>query len=472
MPTSNSPVSVASSSSAASAGGSVINVAQLVSQLVAVTRAPKDSIINTQTAAVTTKISALGTLKGALSTFQSALSTIDTPSAFNAVTAGTNNPSIFTATATASATTGSYSIGVTQLAQGQQIVSNAFTGSNPTVGTGTLKLSLGGTSFNVAVSSTNNTVAGLAAAINSATGNPGITATVINGTDGAHLVLSSTQTGAANTIQVTETDAGTGLSALTYGTGNTTHYKQNFAAQDAQFTLSGIPHTSASNTVSDALNGVTLTLTGTNATGTTATLNVTSDTTTISTNVQAFVTAYNTMVAALKPLGSYDKTTGTAGPMLGDPVLTGIQSTVQHTLYGFVNTGSSSYNSLVSVGITANQDGTLSFNQAKFQTALTAAPTAVSKLFSSTTGVAAQLNTTITNELGTGGVVDSRSKTLIGQENALAQQTTDLNTQMAQLTASMTQQYSSLNTLLSSLQTTSAYLSQQFAALPTVQTKA
>jgi flagellar hook-associated protein 2 len=470
----STPVSVASSSSAASAGGSVIDVSTLVSQLVAATRAPQDSIISTETQTVTTQISALGTLKSALSTFQDSLSAIDTPTAFNAETANSSDSTVFTATADSDATTGSYSIGVTQLASAQQLVSGALTGT--TVGTGTLQLSLGGTSFNVSVDSTDNSVSGLAATINSASGNPGITATVINGTDGAHLVLSSTQTGAANTIQVSETDGGTSLSALTYGTGNTANYTQNSKAQDAEFTVSGIAHTSASNTVSDALNGVTLTLTGASPTTTTdgttsttaSTLTVASDTSTISTNVQAFVTAYNTLVDAIQPLDSYDSTSGTAGPMLGDPVLSGIQNEIKSALYGLVNTGSSTYNSLASVGITTNSDGTLSFNATTFQTALTAAPSAVSSLFSSTNGVAAQLNTTINNELASGGVIDSRSNTLVGQENALTTQTNTLDTQMTALTASLTQQYSTLNTLLSSLQTTSAYLTQQFAALPKV----
>jgi flagellar hook-associated protein 2 len=472
----STPVSVASSSSAAAAGGSVIDVSTLVSQLVAATRAPQDSIISTETQTATTQISALGTLKSALSTFQSSLSAIDTPTAFNAETANSSDSTVFTATADSDATTGSYSIGVTQLASAQQIVSNVFTGTDPTVGTGTLQLSLGGTSFNVPVNSTNNTVAGLAASINSATGNPGITATVINGTDGAHLVLSSTQTGQANTIQVSETDGGTGLSALTYSSGSTGNYTQNSKAQDAEFTVSGIAHTSASNTVSDALSGVTLTLTGTSATtgtGSTATtstsaLTVASDTSTISTNVQAFVTAYNALITAIQPLDSFDPTSGTAGPMLGDPVLSGIQNEIKSSLYGLVNTGSSTYNSLAAVGITTNSDGSLSFNQSQFQTALTAAPTAVSNLFSSSTGVAATLNTTITNELSSGGIIASRSNTLVSQENALTTQTNTLNTQMSALTASLTQQYSTLNTLLSSLQTTSAYLTQQFAALPTV----
>lgn len=472
----SSPVSIASSSSAAAAGGSVIDVASLVSQLVTATRSPKDAIISQKTQAVTTQISAIGALKGALSTFQGTLGTIDTASAFNAEVANTSNSSVFTATATADAVTGSYSVSVSQLAQAQQIVSGALgasVGATP-IGTGTLKLSLGGASFNVAITSANNSPASVAAAINSAKGNPGITATVINGTDGSHLVLSSALTGASNNISVTETDGGTGLSMLTYGTGNTTTYKENSAAQDAHFSISGINYTNSSNTVTDALAGVTLSLTGTTpatGAGSTATLNVASDTSTIITNIQAFVDGYNAMVKAVQPLGSFDQTTGTAGPMLGDPVLSGIQNQLRSTLYSIVNTGSSTYNTLASVGITTNSNGTLTLNTAKLQTAMTTAPKAVSTLFSGTGGVASGLNSVINNQLGSGGIISSRSSTLIKQENDLTKQTNDLNDQMKQMAAALTQQYAHLNTLLSSLQTTSAYLTQQFAALPQVQTK-
>jgi flagellar hook-associated protein 2 len=472
----SSPVSIASNSSSAAAGGSVIDVNSLVSQLVAATRAGQDATISKQTQAVTTQISALGTLKGALSTFQDSLSTIDTVSAFNAATATSSDATVFKATAGSDAQPGNYSVSVSQLASAQQLVSKPFTGGgSDTVGTGTLQVSLGANSFNINVDSTNNTVAKLASAINSAAGNPGVVATVITGSDGAHLVLSSAQTGAANTIKLTETDGGTGLSGVTYDPGNTANFTENAKAQDAQFSISGIPHTSASNTVSDALNGITLTLTGVSkagaAPGTLAStqLAVASDTDTITTNVSAFVDAYNAMVKAIKPLGSFDQTTQTAGPMLGDATLQGVQNDIRSALYGLVNTGSSTYNSLASVGITTNKDGTLSFNKTKFQTSLASAPTAVTQLFAGSKGVAATLESRINSELNSGGAIDSRSKTLIKQENALTDRTTKLNDQMTALTASLTQQYSHLNTLLSSLQSMSAYLSQQFNSLPKVQ---
>jgi flagellar hook-associated protein 2 len=472
-------VSVASSNSAGAAGGSVINVSELVSELVSASQAPQESIISNQTQSVTAQISAVGSLQSALSTFQSSLSALDTPEAFGSESATSSNTAAFTATAGSAAVLGTYSVSVTQLAQAQQLVSNAFAGgASATTGTGTLQLSLGGTSFSVTVNGSNDTVAGIAAAINSATGNPGIEASVVTGTDGAHLVLTSSLTGASNTIQVSETDGGTGLSDLTYGTGNTANYTEPTGGtpQDAEFSIAGVAYTSASNTVTDALSGVTLSLTGTTTTttsGTTtdtpATLTVATNTSSIVTNIQAFVSAYNTMQSSLASLGSYSSTTDTAGPMMGNPLLLGIQNELNSALYSIVDTGSSTYNSLASIGITTNSDGSLSLNQATLSTALSSDYSAVSQLFSGTNGVATSLNSQITSDLGAGGPISTTSQTLVQQENSLTEQSDQLQQQMNALSASLTQQYSSLNTLLSSLQTTSSYLTQAFASLPQVQ---
>ena len=462
------PVSVASNTSSGATGGSVINVSSLVSQLVAATEAPQQTQIANQTSAVTANISALGTLQSALSTFQQSLSSLSTPSAFNSETANSSDATAFTATANANAVSGNYGVTIANLAGAQQLLSAPFTGgSSATVGTGTLSLSLAGASFSVAIDSTDHTLSGIAAAINGASGNPGISATVIQGTDGAHLLLSSTQTGATNTFTVTETDGGNALAALTYGTGNTANYTQQAAAQDASFSVAGVAYTSPSNTVSDALSGVTLDLLAPTATGSNAALTVANDTSSVASNIQGFVTAYNTLQTALSGLGDYNSSSGTAGPLLGNPVLTGIESQIQRVLYSFV--GNSAYNSLASIGITTNSDGSLALSSATLQTALSSNFSAVSQLFSGNNGVAAQLNSQITADLGAGGSIPSYGQTLTSQENALTTQSNTLNTQMAALTASLTQQYATLNTLLSSLQSTSSYLTQAFASLPTVQ---
>jgi flagellar hook-associated protein 2 len=203
-PVTTTPVSVASSSSSGAAGGSVINVSSLVSELVAASQAPQQALITNQTQAVTANISALGTLKSALSTFQSSLTSLSSPTAFNAVTASSSEQDVVSATASSNAVAGSYGVTVSALASAQQLLSGGFIGGpGATVGTGTLTLSVGGASFSVAINGSDDTVSGIANAINAASTNTGITATVIAGADGAHLLLSSSQTGAANTITVT-----------------------------------------------------------------------------------------------------------------------------------------------------------------------------------------------------------------------------------------------------------------------------
>ncbi len=303
-----SPVTIATGTAGA-AGGSVINVSSLVSQLVTATQTPQQNLINSQESAVTTQISALGTLKSALSTFQSSLTAIDTPNAFNTETATTSSDA-FTASVTAGAPVGTYNVTVSQLASAQQLLSGPFTGSGTSaVGTGTLQVSLGGTSFNVTIGSGEDTLNGIAAAINSANGNPGVTATVLQGTDGAHLLLTSTQTGAANTLEVSETDSGTGLSALTYNSadadsnGDTTNYTEQAPAQDAQYSVSGVPGTSPSNTITNAITNLTLTLVAKTPSDTPSSVTISTDTSTIQTNVAAFVAAYNTLVGTFSQLG-------------------------------------------------------------------------------------------------------------------------------------------------------------------------
>jgi len=461
-------VSVASSSSSGATGGSVIDVSSLVSQLVTATYANQEANNASQTAAVTAQISALGTLKSALSTFQGALAALDTPGSFNALTASSSDQSAFTATADSSAVAGTYSVGISQLAQAQQLVSTAFTaGSNATIGTGTLTLSLGGQSANVTIDSTDNTLAGIVSAINSASGNPGITATLVQGSDGAHLVLASALTGAGNTIQVSASGGDGGLAQLAYSATASGIYTQASAPQDAIVNIAGISYQSASNTVTGAISGVTLNLATTTATSN-ATVTVANDTATAASNISNFVGAYNTLVQQFSSLGGYDASSGTAGPMLGNALLSGLENQIGNVVHGLISDGSSGDNSLASIGVTTQSDGTLALSASALQNALSSNFSAVSQLFSSTNGIAAQLNTQLTSALASSGPVNSYSQTLVQQNSALTQQSANLTNEENALTASMTQQFSALNTLLSSLQTTSAYLTQAFANLPKV----
>ncbi|MFM0338771.1 flagellar filament capping protein FliD [Paraburkholderia fungorum] len=193
-----------------STGNSSLDVSSLVSALVSSKTAGQLSTLTAQTNADNLKISAIGTLKAALSALQTSLTNLSNGTTLASYTA-TASGSGLSATAGVGAVAGSYAISVQQIAQAQTISSGAFNATTQ-IGTGTLNVSLGGQSMAVNIDSTNNTLSGIAAAINSATNNPGVSATIVTGTDGAHLVLRSTSTGAANTISVSSTSAG--LSSL------------------------------------------------------------------------------------------------------------------------------------------------------------------------------------------------------------------------------------------------------------------
>ncbi len=113
-----------------------------------------------------------------------------------------------------------YSLTVQNLATAASLSSQAFSGPDATVGTGALTLNVGGRTSTINVDSTDNTLSGIAAAINAAPDNPGVTASILTTADGARLVLSGTQTGAGNTITVTQSGGDGGLASLAYDPAN------------------------------------------------------------------------------------------------------------------------------------------------------------------------------------------------------------------------------------------------------------
>jgi flagellar hook-associated protein 2 len=446
-------------------GGSQIDVQSLVSQLVAAERKPLDDQVTRATTKVTTQISATSALLGALSAFQSQLNGLKTTTAFSGRTTSSTDPEIATATATTSAVPGRYDIEVQSLASAQQLSSTAFVGgSSAVVGTGQLTISLGSSSFNVNIGAPANTLADVRNAINSATDNPGVTATIINASDGAHLVLTSTKTGAANAIQVTQ--AGT-MSQLEYTPTNQANYTQLRAAADATVVVAGYTTTSATNVIENVIDGVSLNLVSAEP-GTTVGIDVTYDKTAAKEKVTAFVQAYNSLRTMLTALGGYNATTKVAGPMLGDSMLAGIDSEIRRTLSEPVAAaGNGAVQTLADIGIATQKDGSLKVDDTALSAALNSNFDAVSRLFgTSETGVAARLYNQIQDRLADGAALDMRTESLQTQKRALEKKSADIDTRMAIVQKTYLAQFTRLDTLLSSLSSTSAYLGQQIDSLP------
>ena len=449
-------------------GGSQIDVLGLVSQLVAAERARPEAQIERQTKQVTTQISALGQLMGSLSSFRSALSSLKTVDVFSTRTASTSAEATLTATAGAKAVPGSYEISVEQLASAHQISSNPFAdGAASVIGTGTLTLSVGDKSFNVEITDSNSTLAGIRDAINGAADNTGVRATLVSGENGSRLVLSSSQAGAANTVSVTQTGGDGALSVLTYGPSDTANYMQVKDAKDAIISIAGEKTTSASNTIDNAIDGVTLTVKAetTDESGP-VTISVGYDNAAVTARIKNFVAAYNALASQINKLRSYDATTKTAGPMLGDSLLTSIESEIRGALSTPVVGQPAAFQTLASIGITTQLDGTLGVDDAKLQKALTGNFEAVGKLFGSEDGVAARMFKQVDDRLKSDGSIEARNKNLAEQQKQIQKRKDDLDVRMLAVQKAYTAQFTRLDTLLSQLQVTSSYLSQQIDALP------
>src|SRR5262245_29624328 len=164
--------------------GMTLDVQSLATQLVAADRATEDARLQRQEQTLTVQMSGLGTLKGALSTFQTALEPLKKMSAFQVRSTTVSNEETFTATATEKAAPGTYDIEVVALAKANQISSAAYAGNDTNIGTGTLTIGQGSSSFDVAIDSTHNTLAGIRDAINSNVNNTGVQATLIHEANG------------------------------------------------------------------------------------------------------------------------------------------------------------------------------------------------------------------------------------------------------------------------------------------------
>lgn len=446
--------------------GSGLDIDSLVTELTTAEMQPANNRVTRKQESVTVQVSAMATLKSALSTFQSTLDSLASGSGFDAHTATSGNEDLMTATANADAVAGTYRVVVKQLAQAQQLVSNPFTGDDGSaeVGTGTLTVSLGGSSFSVDIDSSNSTLAEIRDAINSASGNPGVSATLIYGTDGAQLVLSSETTGAASTITVAASGGDGGLEQLEYDADTTTNYTEEQEAQDAIITVAGVEHTSSSNSVDDAIDGVTLSLEAADP-DTTISLKIGNDKDHVVSMVESFVSAYNTLSAQLASLGSYDADTEEAGALLGDSLLGTIKSQLRHALSDAVSGLTGSHTSLASLGVTTNEDGNLELDSDTLNSVLSSDFSTVTKIFDSSNGMVARLSSFLDSQLASDGGIAVRSDSLDTQQKAIDNEQDSIEQRTEQVRSRYLARFNTMDNLLAQLENTSSYLTQVFDAL-------
>lgn len=458
------------------------DVPKLVTQLMAVERRPIDQL-NAKIADYEARISSFGTLSGLVSSFQSAAKGIST--SLQKLSATPSDPGLFAAAAGNAAVPGSYAISVSQLAQSHNLVAAGRASSTAAIGDGTPTTitfdfgaisggtltdglysgatftSAGSGSASIVIDAGNNSLEGIRTAINAA--NIGVTATLVNDGSGTpwRLALTSSSSGDGRSMKIT-TSGGDGAidSLLGYDPAGTQTLTQTLAAQNAKLTVNGIAITSASNTVAEAIQGVTLTLR--NTTTTPASLSVTRDMPAITASASAFVDAYNALAGQIKSRSAFGTDGKGGGALAGDGTL----RLMQEQLRGIFNTPASggTLSSLAEVGIAFQKDGSLKLDNGKFESAIAAGFSDVTHLFSSTTGYATRLEAWAKSALAPGGLIDTRTQSFNKNLKTTNQQIDKLENRMVALQKKYTAEYTNLNLMLSRMNSTSTFLSQQLAS--------
>ncbi|MEN3275848.1 MAG: flagellar hook-associated protein 2 [Massilia sp.] len=422
----------------------------------------RQQILTRQSTAASATEKALTTLSSALSAFQSSLASLTgLNKTISANSATFSDTAVASASATATAAAGTYSFFVQQVATAHKV---SYSGMTDFAGQGTLTLGAGTNSFTLDLSTKANwTVRDLAAAINGATGNTSLSASVVTTGTTSELVLTATATGAANTISVVASnDADAPLQTkITAGPTVLT------AAQDAIVRIGSATGTEirqASNTL-NVIDGVTMTLTKAQAAGSApVTLTVASDSSKTTANAQAFVDAYNKMKASIDALVTPgDPSEGdAAGAFAGDSGVRALRDRMVNLLRN--GTGGAS---LATFGIIANREGQLTLDSTRLTKALAANPTGLDTLIGSSattapSGIAGKLDTYLklwTNSAN--GQINSR-KDAVGK---LQLDLTDRQTALDRQYDSAYARYLAQFTQLQSVQSSMSYNTSLFDAL-------
>ena len=457
--------------------GSGLDVAGLVTKLVDAERTPVLTRLATKEATLQAQLSGFGLVKGALDKVNSALGALNSPTLLTTNKATVSDDSRFTASADASAAAGSYSVQVSQLAAAQKLASGAFAGPDAVVGTGTLTLALGGNSASITIDDGNNTLAGIRDAINAArdaSGRPlGVTATLVTSTGGSasepagtYLLLTSNVTGAANTISLAASGGDGGLAALQYQAGASDNgLTERQAPADAVVQVDGFTYSSASNTVTGALAGVTLNLKAT--TTTPVTLTVSADTGAVRGKVQALVDAYNGLHQVIKQQAGYDTAAGKGGVLIGEPALRNLETQLRRALTDPPGGAAGPIKSAADLGIGFDASGTMTFDGGKLDALLAGDRSAVAGFLQGSQGVIGRMRGVVDGYLRSdGGILAARTDGIDRRLKDIADQRDALATRMDALQQQYLKQFNALDSLLGQLQSTGTFLTQQLAALP------
>ncbi len=437
--------------------GNGIDVNSVVNELQA-TASGQLTIWQQEQSTLQTQASNLTAINSDLSSLASAVQALNDPlGAFSAVTATSSLPEVVTATASSSATAGNHTVVVSSLASSGTVYTAALASASTSIlPSGATSADIGlqvggssGTTYTIQITAgSNDTLSTLASYINqqSQANNWGVYASVLTDASGARLSISSTATGTPGALAITQNTTLDGSGNPT-GTPTNLTFEPAVGGTNATFTVDGIPFSSTTNSVNDAIPGVTLNLVSTYSGQ--VQVAVSPDTSQVTSALSNFVSAYNKVMGDINSEFAVDPTTNSQGPLGSDASLRTLQSNlladVTHTV-----TGDGSLVNLAALGINMQDDGTLSVDAQTLSNALATNPSGVQSFFqNATTGFA----TNFTNDLNnltdpTQGPLNLDLTENQAQQTDLSNRISDFQDQLATQKQQLIQEFSSVNASL------------------------
>ena len=469
--------------------GSGLDVSGIVTQLVALERAPLQKMQATATQ-IQTRISSYGKVQGMIAAVDDAATTLGGSSLWGQTTATSGDAGSVGVTTTGSAAEGSYSVQVDQLAKAHGLASSAFTDSSVELGGGTLKFEFGtwdagqttftanasATAVDVVIDPTASSLAEVRDQINAA--NAGVTAVILRDASGARLLLRSSATGEESALRISATDSlgdplasGVGLGALAFDPPNGgTAMTQTQAAQNALVNVNGIDIVSTSNTLTEVLDGVNLTLT--KATTSAVEITVSVDKAAMRSAIDSFVKAYNELNTFIAQQTRYDEASKVAGPLQGDSAAIRLRSQFRGLL-GDSSTASTVFTRLTDIGFDVQKNGSIEIDATKLDAAFADLPE-LTKLFAADDGdsltntgdgFGKRFEDLADDSIGFEGTVPSRTEGLQQRLSQNQDEQDRLEERVALVQQRLLRQYTALDTQMSRIKGLFNSVSAQMASL-------
>jgi flagellar hook-associated protein 2 len=438
--------------------GSGLQIGDIIEQLMTIERRPLVKL-QTQVVELKAQLSAQGKLRSAFEGFESVVNGFDDPDEFLQFKASSSDQEVLTVSASETASRGSYRIEVNRLAENHRVAASSVY-TNPDIASigsagETVAISVGSESFTIEFGG--KTLNAIRDAINSATDNPGVTASIIQDDTGYRLTLGADEVGSENLLATSYS----GADPFSFQTLNADRDGQNgFEAidLDAQITLEdSFVLTRPTNTISDAVAGLSLELKDAGD----SIVSVSRDDANTLSLAQQFVKAYNDVIKAIDSVGEDILRQDRAS-------LRNMQGQLRSILNQ--STGDSAYfKYLIEIGVTTQLNGTLTIDTAAFNAAVAKDPEGIASMFTdSTNGIGARYSELTDNLVGAGGVLDGRANSVNARIRQLELQRSSLEARLARKNESLVRQFTALDAYVGTMTNAGNFLQQQLEQISAV----